>query len=638
MARCVPGQDLLLASLIGGRLGDLAHLDGRLCYFLPMPLPYLVHVHAEREGGWRISAGLVGMPLATGHLGPEELAALRAEIAQALDPESGPVMLVAGLDAWQTRAEEQAGRALSRVLHASPELSKAFAHARGVAEGSRDSLAVVIDPRQAGAGDLPWELLAGSAELPPLEGEGHMVVRLEVGLVGSSAKASLRPVFWAPDLADPQVGHLLAAIGTACSTWNLAAPVAVEELAMAAHEEALLFVVVHGEAGEVELDLLLPDGGVSPGGMVGCLVPTIQRAALVVLLVCEGGYRPERPSDSLVCRVLSAGARACVASEVRLGVDAGEAFVDGLCRGLSEDKSLAQAVAQGRRAVRGLYLPFSESRWWRFALTVGGADVVQWRPRPGLPAGWHPGPQAAELLDRALARAVKSDGGWLGIEHVALALDLDSAELPASVRRLLVTSRAELRGHLAGFKRKVDGAGPPRPSPRLDRVVRQLPAGFGIGDLVEALLRELPRRFAEHLELSEGHPCLPGETQTDNFTLMLDRQALGGAWDAFEQVGGPEDGRRFGIHAGEVVGRWANDDGVALPLYADSLAEDGRLSRRHLRGLGQGRVALLRKAHGALCAAGWELFEGAELRLECGDLIGLTRATWLLAVRSASLE
>ncbi|MEQ1571948.1 MAG: hypothetical protein ABMA64_40345, partial [Myxococcota bacterium] len=93
----------------------------------------------------------------------------------------------------------------------------------------------------------------------------------------------------------------------------------------------------------------------------------------------------------------------------------------------------------------------------------------------------------------------------------------------------------------------------------------------------------------------------------------------GGPAAALEVVLGPEDGRVLRLRPGEVVGR-ATGGRADVPLYVEG-ATDPRLSRTHLRWLGDGQLELLSAAR----IGGRQV--GGRISLQVGDRLALTRAT-----------
>jgi len=423
---------------------------------------------------------------------------------------------------------------------------------------------------------------------------------------------------------------------------------------------SVVFLVSHGEAVDVELRLLGQDGTMGAGTVAHALQPWLQTAALVVVLVCEGGVLGPRRADRLAERLLAAGACAVVASDVRLAEEAGAAFAESLLRQLAERASVGRAVAAGRRAVRALALPFPDARWWRLSLTVGRAEALSWAAAGRcLPGDWRPGPDAALLLSEALTLVEAGDHGWLGVEHVALVVARRRQQDPYLHLALMKWMRP-----LGELLTRIQPAPAPerRVSARLERVVARLPLRFNIDQLVTAIIDDLPDSVRAYLGLPARTGRCGAETMrltwadggaaealtepsggvinlsTQDSTppvvdpLLLPRARPGGRWELLEVVGGPEDGRRIPLRRGELLGRYAPESSSEVVLYKDVGGTDQYLSRRHMRGDENGQVFLQRTAR---------LYRGPDasgrqihglIALKAGDLLALTPLTWLAAL------
>lgn len=615
-----------------------------------MSTPLVLRVHHEPDAGWHVSLGEVGARVEVGRLPPAQAAAVVAGVADCLSLEDRTVLLVAGDDVAVTQVEEQAGRHLAQVLESSPAVARVLARALGAAEARGGLLPVLVDAAAPELRDLPWECLASDPEGPPLEGgAGAVVARMGQG-GGLGRGGKLRPVLWCADDQDAVVCALVDEVRLACERAGLEPAVRPEQAAPAAGEAGLVFLIGHGEAVDSRLRVLGPEGGIAPGTLAHSLRPWLEGAPLVVLLICEGGLRHPQAPDGLVDRLLLAGAAAVVASEVRLAAPAAASLVGELVPVLAEGGSVAEAVAAARRAVRGLALPYPDARWWRLGLTVGHARALDWRAAAELlPPGWRPGPTARPVLARALALACAHRHGWLGMEHLALAL----AELPPpdKVHRFVLNRWLPA---LPSLMSQVESAPRPKPvqTPRLLRLRARLPDGFEAEELAAALADSLPAGAQARLGLTVSDDG--GDLTMEEFDLrMLALHALQdddgivtpdpsapppmGPWGGFEVVGGPEDGRVLVLRPGELLGRAHHPPQADHLLFQGEGGVDPWLSRRHLRVEEGGAITLLRRGW---MLAGQQTLERPEGRqqIEAGDVVALTRVTWLVALSAFEVE
>jgi hypothetical protein len=96
-----------------------------------------------------------------------------------------------------------------------------------------------------------------------------------------------------------------------------------------------------------------------------------------------------------------------------------------------------------------------------------------------------------------------------------------------------------------------------------------------------------------------------------------------------EVLGGPEDGRVLRLEVGDELGRASGDAAVKHTLYGDTALTDRHLSRRQLRWLGEGRLELISRAKALHRPGGIEPLSGGTVQLRAGDVLALTRVTWL---------
>ncbi|MCB9542888.1 MAG: hypothetical protein H6703_10615 [Myxococcales bacterium] len=244
-----------------------------------------------------------------------------------------------------------------------------------------------------------------------------------------------------------------------------------------------------------------------------------------------------------------------------------------------------------------------------------------------------PGPDAAGLLDAAWRLAEAADAGFVGLEHLALAL-LDAPPRPA-LRRLRYqfgSRRARIEGRLAAFAPRRPPEGPPAATPRLRALGPWLTDGFDpealwqvIIDHAEVPLRVMLNAFEGAVRRPAGEVHDATEPSVDEEGTLPDAGTHEPA-TAIEIVTGPEDGRRIEPRPGELVGRASGGAGAHHRLYDDTDLTDPTLSRRHLVWRGPGRLELNGTARHPRGAVGPQ-------RLFVGDLLGLTRCTWIRGAR-----
>lgn len=594
----------------------------------------LLQVQAEPDGGWSVRVSGLGERSAHGRLPAEQVGAVRGAVQAALEPAG--VLLP---DEVEVRAgEEAAGRALALVLQCSPAVIARVGEARGAAAAVGQPLVIGLDAQDPATWALPWELLA--LDEVPAEPEGRaMVVRLGPPGPAAAPGGSLRPLLWASDPDDLEVGALCAAVRTACEAAGLPAPERAETARLAAHEAAVLFVVSHGEGEEDLVRFLGPEGDLGGGAIGQALARLLPATVLCTVLVCDGDQRPARHAEALAERLLRGGARACLATGHRLPVQVAQDLTAALLDALGQGRGLVPALLHARAAVAALADPAPEARWWRLAISTGALDAVQWAPGPRLPSGWQPGPEARSLLLRALDHARRRQHRWLGCEHLVLAFLDDGQGLPASLLMPLHAEGAAVERFLARFRSRLDQ--PLLPSPRLDAVVTGLPAGFGVADLAHALVDAYPPRVRQVLGLLPDDGGIA--TRTDLRTLealepLVAPPAEPGApasehWRWVEVCGGPEDGRRVVLEPGDSLGRGFPRALATCRLYDRSSALDQALSSLHLGRRPDGALELAHRGWRRLSASGvLPLDEASVVRVGPDELLGLTKATWIWTV------
>lgn len=534
------------------------------------------------------------------------------------------LLLVPGRDAEITAIEEAVGQQLARLVHAVPAAAAELGRAEGLSAAHGGRLVLALDVAHEPLRDLPWELLARGPQAAPMEACGPaLIARLADAPPGDRrppVRVRVATTVLAEDPADPVVGRLTGFIERLVSRLGLS-PLRPETAAFADDELVVLHVVAHGER---DAGLLALSTGEGSGTLVRRLLPVLPRADLVVLGICHGGG-PDQTTETLPERMVRAGARACVAPAGPVRVEAMEMFLAGLYPELAGHRPLSAAVAEGRRRVAESRWPHPDARWHLLSLTLGS---LAWAAEPPVlrdgwrPRGWpRPGPVAARMLSAARRFAERSRTGFVGVEHLLWAMLEVPQELPLWLLHALRPARERIEGFLAGFRPKdapPDWSG----TPRLRGWADALRPGFELAELSDLLQRHAAAALevlldapverappAAHLAITEGD--------------ATGRRGPAGAPPAvvLECLCGPEDGRRLRLQPGDVIGRCAPDADGEHALYRDTLLEDRRLSRQHLRWQGPGRATLLASADG-----------GRALELPAGTRLLLGRVTWLLAL------
>jgi len=562
------------------------------------------------EAGWQVALEPWAQTATPRHISGVQLDTLRAALASAgedLNAAMGRGPLVATRDAAVTRAEEGLGRVLGEAVlgHA------AFARTLGMARGAGDPTVIAIDALGPDLPPLPWELLAEPDGRPPLEAHGQaVVVRLVEGPRAAELAADrrqVRTVLVHEAGEDPQVQRVVEAIERTTEALGLSPPVA--HLAQTDPGDlVIVHVVAHGE----QLDGLfsLTGSGQGAGTLVSRL-GDLARADLVVVGICQGGRLSSDGVAELPQRLLSAGCRACVAPRGPLRTAALEVFVSGLYHALVGGEDLVTAVASARRRVRSEGMPHPDARWHRFGLTLGDLRWVSTPPRlveGWRPAGW-PLPGAASVPVLLRVRALGAEEGFVGIEHLMLAL-AEAPGLGYRLRMLLEQARppiAQLMGRLTHTGRLGAWTG----TPGLQALGSLLTAGFSVADLGRAL----EHGAADQLRaLVPAVRAAPPSGSPETQSVLAHRV---GATAALEVLLGPEGGRRLPAIPGATIGRWDPGTQVEQALYQGTAVADRTLSRQALRWRDAGVLEDTRTS------------EVLELTLDLPFLLG--RGTWLVA-------
>ncbi|MFT4622670.1 MAG: hypothetical protein ACI8PZ_001326 [Myxococcota bacterium] len=593
-----------------------------------------VAVEVEPAGGWRVAVEDGDGRPRTGRVPALAVGRLGAELASATALGAKPPLRVAQRD----RGDRAYGQALARVLRMAepPVVDHLVAWLAGHADRS-DPAVVVVDALDVSVRSLRWELLASAVDGPAYEADGRVV--LARGHAGRPLDpwvggGRLRTLLWCPLPDDPVCAARVATLAADPDVlW-----VSLDALPSPAPDVVdVLHVVCHGAALGSEVALLW---GAEPGSadaLAHAVSPLLDRVGLVVLEVCEGGRATSDELDSVASRLIRAGAAAVVASTDPLTVTAAGVFTAALSRALRRGAPLAGAVAAGRRALRGPNVARADrgSRWHTPTLLVAGLSVPGRRLRASAwtPSSW-PALSAGTRgwLGAARSRAIAREQGFLGVEHLAVAL-LDRPQargLLAWVRSGLLPGFEEespVTSLVAGFSQR-GARRAPALTAQLDAVVGALPPLAEPDLLMQALLAHpacLLHGVRPHLLSLSGH--------ADALPPAAPRWPAGPA-GVLAVASGPHAGLRLSLTPGEAIGRSSGlGDRAEVALYADTQVTDRRLRRRHLVWLGEGRVQVVggpaRHVMGDRTEA---VVAGQSVTLAIGDVLMLTPSTWVAGV------
>ena len=614
-------------------------------------------VTVEPDGSWRLALGHRDERRATGMLSAEFIAGLLGEIAALLSPDALPVIGVAGRDVHYARMEEAIGDRLSRALNATPALAARLAGHLSTARLRGKPLTVVVDAEDPSVRSLPWELIGAAPGRPAMEAvRDGVIARLTHGTLRPAAEptSDLGILLWVPDRADVLCSRLAADVCAIAETLGMPAPVPLDPgnpvwpADWPEDRAAVLHVICHGRRSSEQVALVVGDAarGVATEGAV--LVDVLSRAALAVLHVCEGGDATPMERENLASRFTDAGVPACVAPTRQLSADAALAFSRGLYEALWTGCKLTDSVAEGRRRVRGLALPFPDSRWHNLALFVGSLAAVTSRPLVAArwtPTGWpRCAPEVSVLLEAARALALQHGSGFVGVEHLVLALPQapGGGRVTVRARQTLTGLRDALMHHLGFYLASGTHSGDPSPTARLLSYADRLHAGFNLDDLWEVIFADgayglavvTQRDLLLQLQaVSSGDETI--ETSAPASLSLDDELLVGGSPDILEAICGPEDGRRLRPKAGHVLGRWSKGSPeVEMVLYRDTLAVDRTLSRRHITWRGEATVELVKRAIRIRRGRREDVPAGPTL-VQPGDILVLTPGTSVRALCSS---
>lgn len=509
--------------------------------------------------------------------------------------------------------------ALSTLFDASPALAGVFGAARGAARTHRASMLLVIESVVPGVRNLPWEGLGRPDPTGEAALDGLIVARLaprerDRPRVGAGLSTRVRLLG-----DDPVAEQLRRLIDGSCVRQGLPPSTSLAVGVPPDHGLVLHLIVPQGQPTAL-LDVL--------GGADAVHVADhIARADLVVPWF-PGAARPVgRPR--ITARLMDLGARACLIPHHPMPAGSVGPFLDGLYGALAGGRALADAIATARRTLPEVHRVVHGGILTAASVPALASPVLRGERWPD---GWPmPGPEAARMIEAAYVRAEEAGSGFVGIEHLALAL----VEAPprsglVRLRYRFGARRRMLESRLGGWAPRQTEPLLIRPTPRLRRLGPKLSVGFSPEDLwlhlladaratVQVLLDDPRRPMRTPTAMAD-----PELTEADDTWREPD-----GLAEALEVLSGPEDGRRVALLPGEALGRASGSRRAEHRLYDDTTLTDAALSRRHIVWLGGGRIELA-------AAVVHPRREEGEVQLHLGELLGLTRCTWLQGIPASS--
>lgn len=543
-------------------------------------------------GGWRLTLSELGAAPVEGVVGPEVArAALAANEAGRL---------------------AEVGTLLGGALARCPSLLARVYSVLGTARERREPILLLLRCEDDAVAALPWERCVDPSGTLWEAREPLCIVRLLPGETGPAARehAELRLGSWSPAPERPAVATPLGALS---AKLGLADP-----LGFAGPIEATL-LNAPDTARVLHLQAPVPE---EP-------LPLSLRVALptVIAVVVHGG---DAPWSDGAARLLRAGAPA-VLSGVPDDADQSFELLERVYRGLLSVAGLAEAVKDARAARPelggGLTLAVTD----RAALS-GGVVRERWTPQ-----GWpRPCAEVGAVLQSALEVAQQLASGFVGLEHIVLALcrPAPRGRVAERLRFMLSMRRDGVRERLSSYElnapERVEYLG----TPRLRALAARLLPGFEVEALwaliqndVSALLNATTRVSGASGPRADS-TLMTGEGESVSRRPAPKADAAAG----LEVLGGPEDGRVLRLGVGDELGRASADSAVKHTLYEGTALVDRHLSRRQLRWLGDGRVELLARARELRRPSGVEPLSGGIVQLHVGDVLALTRVTWLRGV------
>ena len=533
------------------------------------------------DGGWTLTLSEAGAPPVSG--------VVPAEVALAASAEGGP---------------GEVGAVLGYALARCPAILARVYTALGCARERREPVLLLLRCEDEAVLRLPWERCVDPSGALWEAREPLCIVRCLPGAPSASGgeRAELRLGAWtsAP-------GHSASApLADLCHRLGLGEPLwfvsPVEAELLNAPDTALA----------LHIQAPVPDDP---------LPPSLRAALPNVTLVVVHGEEASWPAAA--SRLLSAGA-AAVLTGVPGDPDVAYDVLERVYRKVLSVAGLAEAVKDVRVAVPavggGLILSVADG-----AALRGGVIRERWTPQ-----GWpRPSAEAGAVLQGALELSQQLASGFVGLEHVVLSLcrPAHRGRVVERLRFMLSMRRDGVRERLGSYEllalEHVDTLG----TPRLRSLAARLEPGFE----VEALWALIRDDVSALLNATARLSSVSESTLMSEDGEGVSQQSVPRAAPAshLEVLGGPEDGRLLRMDVGDELGRASADGTVKHTLYKDTALTDRHLSRRQLRWLGAGRLELLARAREIYRRGGFEPLSGGTVQLSVGDVIALTRVTWL---------
>ncbi len=597
----------------------------------------------SNDGG--VTLTLRGPASAEGRLSAETLEALLAARAALPRGSAEELPNYPAVKARWDRAEADFAAQLWSALREAGGVGQALMD--GTRSGAEKPV-LLLEADSPRLAELPWELLTlHVADGKPML--NAVIARLQPnGAAPRPHGPRLRHLIYAPDPEDKDMAAIRAGLASAAA----AAELPLQTLTLGAWPEpaeptlTVLHLALHGRLEGEDLFVETAKGEwCSVLAFTEAIAEAARRAALVVLWSCHGLSQSAGLLETLAGRLIAAGACAVLAPTLELPTRWPGRWLLPFQENLARQRRLLDAVWLARDALSKDQRADERQRVRNLRLHLCAAEPWVNPSLYWLPTGWPAvEPALAELLTRARELAAQRASGFVGLEHLLGAI-VGGSDLGGPLSALFLRQlEPQLQGVLRGLdpwraRAGVESLQDPRPSPRLLAWGRALPQGADAEQLWALASAEAVRMMAQ----GSADPGATLRTIHDlSRTQGLGGGSLGAAGLApptltpptrLEVLGGPEDGRVLSPQPGQSVGRHDEDPRFRpdLALYAETLVEDLRLSRRHLEWLGPGRVRMLRRGNALVrMGARLPLSEGVRT-LMAGDLLHLGDNTWLCA-------
>lgn len=552
-----------------------------------MPRQLNLQVASAAEGGWALTLSDGGAPPALG--------VVTSEIVQAVTAASA-----AG-------RPEEVGALLGQALARCPSVLAGVYTALGSARERHEPTVLLIVCEDEALQNLPWERCVDPSGALWEAREPLCIVRRlpQTTAVAAQAHVELRLGWWSAAADGPPCVPL----AELCLKLGLAEPRSFVRPA----EAELLNAPDTARALHMEAPAL--DDALPPS--LRAVLPN-----MTVVMV----HGEQRSWSAGASRLLSAGAGA-VLSGLPNDPDLAYKLLERLYRGLLSVAGLAEAVKDVRVALPelagGLILAVADG-----AALRGGVIRERWTPQ-----GWpRPSAEVGALLQGALELSQQLASGFVGLEHIVLSLcrPAPGGRAAERLRFMLSMRRDGVRERLGSYDLLAPEHAETLGTPRLRALGARLEPGFEL-EALWALIRD---DVAALLNATARLPPASDSTlMSDNGERVSSQSAPRAALAMhLEVLGGPEDGRLLRLSAGDELGRAAADSAAKHTLYGETALTDRHLSRRQLRWRGPGEVELLARARELRRPGGFEPLSAGTAQIFVGDVLALTRVTWLRGV------